>query len=70
MDEDRRALINEEMMARSCSFCDAPVGEWCITKGGYRAHFLHADRWWAWRYAKDQEEQNDRDARTEHAQHR
>ena len=49
MTEKTRATVNEEMMARPCGFCDAAVGEWCITKGGFRASYLHAERWWAWK---------------------
>jgi hypothetical protein len=31
-------------MQRRCATCDAPPGEWCVTKRGTRAPFLHAWR--------------------------
>ena len=47
-EEDDRS-VQEQMLAFTCGYCAAPDGEWCSTKSGARASYLHSARWWAWK---------------------
>lgn len=43
------------MVGIRCRECDAAPGEWCVTRGGFRASYLHSARFYDWRETADTE---------------
>ena len=41
--------VRGQMLSFACDYCHVKPGDWCVTKSGHRASFLHAARWWAWK---------------------
>jgi hypothetical protein len=47
--EEGEIPVQQQMLSFVCEYCSAPAGQWCLTKSGNRASYLHGARWWAWK---------------------
>lgn len=51
LDDAQTAMLRFE-----CGLCGALSGQWCETKSGKRSGYLHSDRYYQWRGARDDHE--------------
>lgn len=51
LDDAQTAMLRFE-----CGLCGALSGQWCETKSGKRSGYLHSDRYYQWRRARDDHE--------------